>query len=142
MSRQTRATTVVSQPPRLPSSLVSERLSRSQTSGVWKLPAAVTLFVPRFPRLKEWAYAGAIFNYTGAAASHLLAGDGPSKWTGPLIFAAITLGSWALRPSERRINPATLTSNPRLVAWIAPLGAIAVFLVIALLTLPKGPPPP
>lgn len=28
--------------------------------GVWKLPCAVVLFVPRFPRLKEWAYAGVI----------------------------------------------------------------------------------
>ncbi len=34
--------------------------------GVWKLPCAITLLVPRFPRLKEWAYAGAVFNYTGA----------------------------------------------------------------------------
>ena len=110
--------------------------------GAGKLPCAVTLFVPRFPRLKEWAYAGAIFNYTGAAASHFLAGDGPSKWTAPLIFAAITLASWALRPAERRVPPATTTSNLRLVAWIIPLGAIAVFLVVALLTLPKGPPPP
>src|SRR5262245_62317966 len=54
--------------------------------GVWKLPCAVTLFVPRFPRLKEWAYAGAIFNYTGAAASHFLVGDGPNKWMVPFIF--------------------------------------------------------
>ncbi|NYJ14369.1 hypothetical protein GGI64_005461 [Rhizobium leguminosarum] len=32
MSRQMRATTVVSQPPRLPMSVVSARLSRSQAS--------------------------------------------------------------------------------------------------------------
>src|SRR5262249_48880364 len=51
--------------------------------GVWKLPCAVTLLVPRFPRLKEWAYAGAFFNYTGALASHVLAGDGPAKWAWP-----------------------------------------------------------
>jgi hypothetical protein len=31
----------------------------------------VALLAPRLPRLKEWAYAGAVFNYTGAAASHL-----------------------------------------------------------------------
>jgi len=39
--------------------------------AVWKLPGALALLVPRprFPRLKEWAYAGAFFNYTGAAAS-------------------------------------------------------------------------
>src|SRR5215467_10319502 len=51
--------------------------------GAWKLPCAVTLLVPRFPRLKEWAYAGAFFNYSGAAASHFLVGDRAAKWVGP-----------------------------------------------------------
>src|SRR5262249_23590007 len=59
--------------------------------AAWKLPCALALLVPRFPRLKEWAYAGAVFNYSGAAASHLFSGDGPDKWAGPLLFAAITL---------------------------------------------------
>src|SRR5262245_7940577 len=54
--------------------------------GVWKLPCAVALFVPRFARLKEWAYAGAFFNYTGAAASHLAVGDSAAKWIGPAVF--------------------------------------------------------
>src|SRR6516165_12617148 len=44
--------------------------------GAWKLTCAVVLLLPRFPRLKEWAYAGAFFNYSGAAASHFLVGDG------------------------------------------------------------------
>lgn len=29
--------------------------------GVWRVPGALTLLVPRFPRLKEWVYAGAFF---------------------------------------------------------------------------------
>ena len=109
--------------------------------GAWKLPCAVALFVPRFPRLKEWAYAGAFFNYTGAAASHVLVGDGPNRWAVPFVFAVITLASWALRPPERRASPAAPT-NTRSVAWIVPLTVIAAFLVVALATLPKGPPPP
>ncbi|HEY6004239.1 MAG TPA: DoxX family protein [Anaeromyxobacter sp.] len=110
--------------------------------GVWKLPCACALLVPRFPRLKEWAYAGAIFNYSGAAASHFLMGDGAGKWMVPFIFAAITLASWALRPPDRRLPAATPTSDLRPVAWIVPLGLIVGFLVLSLLTLPKGPPPP
>ncbi len=43
---------------------------------VWKLLGAVALLAPRRPRLKEWAYAGAVFNYTGAVASNLAAGVG------------------------------------------------------------------
>ena len=40
--------------------------------GVWRLLGAIALLVPRFPRLKEGAYAGAFFVYVGAAASWAL----------------------------------------------------------------------
>jgi uncharacterized membrane protein YphA (DoxX/SURF4 family) len=42
--------------------------------GCWKLLGAATLLVPRFPRLKEWAYAGTFFEMTGAIASGLATG--------------------------------------------------------------------
>src|SRR5262245_27196527 len=42
--------------------------------GFWQLAAAVALLVPGFGRLKEWAYAGAFFNYSGAVYSHLSVG--------------------------------------------------------------------
>jgi hypothetical protein len=35
----------------------------------------MALLAPRTPRLKEWSYAGLVFNYTGAAASHLAVRD-------------------------------------------------------------------
>ncbi len=69
--------------------------------GVWKVPGAVVLLAPRFPRLKEWVYAGAFFTYTGAAASHVAVGDVAFAF-GPAIFGVITLASWALRPAARR----------------------------------------
>jgi uncharacterized membrane protein YphA (DoxX/SURF4 family) len=74
--------------------------------GIWKLLGGITLLVPRFPRLKEWAYAGAFFVYIGAAASGVVRGhDDPGTliW-GPLIFAMITLASWALRPQSRTLG--------------------------------------
>lgn len=37
--------------------------------GTWKLFGAVALVIPKFPRLKEWAYAGVLFDLTGAVAS-------------------------------------------------------------------------
>jgi uncharacterized membrane protein YphA (DoxX/SURF4 family) len=70
--------------------------------GVWKVPGVVALLVPRFPRLKEWAYAGAVFTFTGAVASHLAVGEVAFALYGPIIFAVIALASWALRPSARR----------------------------------------
>ena len=72
--------------------------------GVWKLFGAVALLVPRFPILKEWAYAGVTFNMTGAIVSHLCSGAGMTKVLPPLMFLAATVVSWALRPENRRWN--------------------------------------
>ncbi|MCW3464839.1 DoxX family protein [Chitinophaga nivalis] len=71
--------------------------------GAWKLPAAIVVAAPRMLRLKEWAYAGAFFTFTGAAFSHVAAGDGIAAVIAPLVFAAITVASWALRPATRRM---------------------------------------
>ena len=71
--------------------------------GIWYLLAGAALLAPRFPRLKEWAYAGLIFNYTGAAISHLVMGDGAGSLIAPIIFIALVVCSWALRPSSRRL---------------------------------------
>ncbi len=107
--------------------------------GTWKLPGGVVLLVPRFPRLKEWAYAGAFFSYSGAGVSHLLVGDGPRWWWSVLGLAALTLASWALRPPDRRLGGSP-DSETRPAAWIAPLVFAGVILVVAVLTLPKAAP--
>jgi uncharacterized membrane protein YphA (DoxX/SURF4 family) len=74
--------------------------------GVWKLLGAVALVIPRFPRLKEWAYAGVIFNLTGALVSHVASGDiepGPMSYL--VVMVGITATSWFLRPPSRRNFP-------------------------------------
>lgn len=108
--------------------------------GVWRIPGALALLVPRFPRLKEWAYAGAFFNYTGAAASHFLAGDAAGKWIGPLVLGVFTLISWAMRPASRRL-PGAAKGERRVEAWAVPVAIVAAMLVVAYITLPKGAPP-
>ncbi len=72
--------------------------------GVWKLLGAIALLVPRFPRLKEWAYAGTFFVYMGAAASWVARGSGMGDLIWPLAFAVLTLASWALRPPGRTLG--------------------------------------
>src|SRR5215467_670000 len=57
--------------------------------GLWKVLGAAALLVPRFPRLKEWAYAGTFFNYTGALASHLAVGDGAD--VGLIVLAGVVV---------------------------------------------------
>jgi uncharacterized membrane protein YphA (DoxX/SURF4 family) len=72
--------------------------------GVWKVLGAVAVLAPGLPRLKEWAYAGTVFDLSGAAASHLAVGDGAIKLVGPIVFIGLAVASWALRPSSRKIN--------------------------------------
>lgn len=69
--------------------------------GTWKLLGALAILAPRLPRLKEWAYAGMIFDVTSAAISRLVMGDSIIKIIAPLFVAAIVLLSWWLRPAER-----------------------------------------
>jgi uncharacterized membrane protein YphA (DoxX/SURF4 family) len=71
--------------------------------GIWKVLAVVALLVPRYPRLKEWAYMGLFLVYSGAAASHFFAGDTSGAW-GPLGLSLITVASWALRPASRKLD--------------------------------------
>jgi len=90
--------------------------------GIWKVLGGGTLLAPRLPRLKEWAYAGAVFDFTGAAASHAAAGyigGGAFHVIVPLVLAGIAVASWALRPVGRRIDPASSRSGEELQAAAA-----------------------
>jgi hypothetical protein len=65
--------------------------------------------VPRFPVVKEWAYAGFFFVMSGAIYSHVAVGD-PLKeiWPASLLLALAAV-SWYFRPASRR-----LTSLPQI----------------------------
>jgi uncharacterized membrane protein YphA (DoxX/SURF4 family) len=84
--------------------------------GFWKVLGAIAILVPRFPRLKEWAYAGIFFDLTGAAAS--------CAWVGgygaygfhviaPLIITGFCMASWALRPPSRTVGVLFAAENGR-----------------------------
>ena len=105
--------------------------------GAWKIAGGVVILLPRLQRLKEWAYAGAFFDFSGAVASQVIAGL-PKMWVPPALYVAVTLVSWALRPDERRLPSASSEGNPGIAAWAIPIGVAAAMLLIALLTLPKG----
>ena len=75
--------------------------------GFWKVLGAVAILVPRYPRLKEWAYAGIFFDLTGAVASIAFSGNyGAYAFhiIAPLILTVITIVSWALRSEGRYIG--------------------------------------
>ena len=72
--------------------------------GVWKLLGAIAITAPRLPRLKEWAYAGFVFDLSAAAISHASVGDSAGDVIAPLMFLVLVLASWALRPGSRRLD--------------------------------------
>lgn len=70
--------------------------------GAWKILGAAVILAPGLPRLKEWAYAGTVFELSGAAISSVLAGN-PGNLGAPAGLAVIALASWALRPPNRSL---------------------------------------
>jgi hypothetical protein len=76
--------------------------------GFWKVLGAIAILVPRFPRLKEWAYAGIFFDLTGAAASSAAVGGSGGVYAfhilAPLVLAGVLVASWTLRPESRVIG--------------------------------------
>jgi hypothetical protein len=75
--------------------------------GFWKVLGTIAILMPRFPRLKEWAYAGIFFDLTGAAASCAwVGGYGAYAFhvIAPLILTGFLVTSWMLRPESRTVG--------------------------------------
>ena len=71
--------------------------------GVWKILGLVAVLVPKFPLLKEWAYAGFFFAMSGAVFSHIALGDSVNEIFPSLLLLILTALSWYFRPAERKI---------------------------------------
>ena len=81
--------------------------------GIGKVLGALTIILPRLPRLKEWAYAGLVFNMTGALLSWLIVTvihgvPIPARYGSPIFHVinalhliTLTFVSWWLRPESR-----------------------------------------
>jgi hypothetical protein len=118
--------------------------------GAWQAGAAVAIIAPGLPLIKEWAYVGSFFLWSGAVASHLSAGDGVESWFVPLMFATFAIASWVLRPPDRRLPETRLRrdrpadagqdgagppeTRPR--AWAVPIVLLIVLYAVSFLSLP------
>ena len=69
--------------------------------GVWKLLGVVVLLVPKFPLLKEWAYAGFFFAMSGAMISHIVSGSPVGEIFPSFLLLVLTVLSWYFRPENR-----------------------------------------
>ena len=93
--------------------------------GVWKVLGGIAILAPRFPRLKEWAYAGIVFDLSGAAVSHAAVGDGARFVLTPLILTALAVASWSLRPSTRKLPASHAEPAPKPAAERSEPSALA-----------------
>lgn len=79
--------------------------------GIWKILGVITVLIPRFPLLKEWAYAGFFFVMSGAVISHLAIGDSAKDFFGPTLLLVLTFVSWYFRPMDRKVISFNSPSN-------------------------------
>ncbi|MGN7720336.1 DoxX family protein [Chitinophaga sp. 22620] len=70
--------------------------------GVWKILGVVVILIPKFPLVKEWAYAGFFFAMTGALISHFVLGNSFGVYYGALLLLILTVVSWYFRPADRK----------------------------------------
>jgi uncharacterized membrane protein YphA (DoxX/SURF4 family) len=80
--------------------------------GVWKLLGGIAILVPKFPRLKEWAYAGTFIDLSSAMVSHIATHDSARDILTPFVLIALTVVSWALRPPSRRLGELFPSKQP------------------------------
>ncbi len=69
--------------------------------GIGKLVGVIVLLAPKFPLLKEWAYAGFSFVVAGAAYTYVALGNFDDLYHLALLAVLIAV-SWYWRPAERK----------------------------------------
>ncbi|XDD48978.1 DoxX family protein [Leptospira sp. WS92.C1] len=70
--------------------------------GIWKILGVIAVLVPKYPLVKEWAYAGFFFAMTGALFSHIASGSSMSEMFPSLLLLVLTTVSWYFRPADRK----------------------------------------
>lgn len=76
--------------------------------GTWKILGVIAILAPRFPVVKEWAYAGFFFVTSGAFISHVTMGDPFGEIFPSVLLLTLTVVSWYLRPASRTVSSGTV----------------------------------
>jgi uncharacterized membrane protein YphA (DoxX/SURF4 family) len=71
--------------------------------GLCKILGVIAILIPKFPLVKEWAYAGFFFVMSGAIFSHVAVGDSAKEIFPSTLLLVLTVVSWYFRPAERKI---------------------------------------
>ena len=76
--------------------------------GVAKALGVIAILVPGFPRLKEWAYAGLVFDLLGATYSIAASGQPTANWLSMAIPLLLAAGSYTLYHKRLKAGSASV----------------------------------
>lgn len=71
--------------------------------GIWKTFGVLAILIPKYPLLKEWAYAGIFFLFTGALFSHIASRHPWEELIAAAILLTLAMLSWYFRPADRKV---------------------------------------
>lgn len=80
--------------------------------GVAKALGVVAILLPGYPRLKEWAYAGLVFDLVGAAWSIYASGQPVANWAFMPIPIALAAASYIFYHKKMRLREANSKEKP------------------------------
>ena len=83
--------------------------------GIAKILGVIAVLIPKYPLLKEWAYAGFFFIMSGAIFSHVASNDPATELIPSLLLLILAVVSWYFRPASRKMwaLPSTKISVPQ-----------------------------
>ena len=79
--------------------------------GIAKVLGVIAILIPGYPRLKEWAYAGLIFDLVGATYSIFAAGQPVSSWVFMILPLTLAACSYIFYHKLRAASKATSDSK-------------------------------
>lgn len=82
--------------------------------GVMKLLGVAAILTPKIPRLKQWAYAGLVFDTGGALFSHLNVHNPPGTWAPALAGLLLVLLAYLIY--SLTVDPFNHQNNGRIPA--------------------------
>ncbi len=73
--------------------------------SIAKMLGVIAILVPGYPRIKEWAYAGLIFDLVGATWCNYAVGKSFAEWAPILLFIALAFASYFLYHKKLALQP-------------------------------------
>lgn len=81
--------------------------------GIAKLLGVIAILIPGFPRIKEWAYAGLLFDLLGAVYSIMASGKPAENWAPvfiPIAFGVLSYVYYHKKAKAAELNIPVLQS--------------------------------